>query len=124
MTDRVTRQLFKHSWTDKALLVSTTASSHEADRIGAWLPLSQITVEAERTAFNARFGEAPQIALIMGTVVTLSIPRWLAEERKLTEDADLTHVVFECPEKGRCPHGVGLNRQCDDCMAEHRRATA
>lgn len=124
MTDRVTRHLFKHSWTDKAILVSPTCLNHEAERLGAWLPLSQITVEETRTAFNPRFGEAPQIALIMGTIVTLSIPRWLADERKLTEDADLTRVAFECPPKGHCAHGTPMNRGCDDCAREHRVATA
>lgn len=118
------RRLWLNSWTDKALLVSTSPSSHEADRIGSWLPLSQITVDARETAFNARFGEAPQIALIMGTVVTLSIPEWLAEKHRLTEDADLSGVTFTCPPKGHCAHGTPMNHACDDCAAEHRRATA
>lgn len=122
MTDRVTRTLFKHSWTDKAVLVSPTASNHDAERLGAWLPLSQIIVEAERTGYNPHFGEHPGVALIMGTVITVSIPRWLADARKLTTDAE--GYSLDCPDKGRCPHGEPINRQCDDCVAEHKRATA
>ena len=124
MSAPVTRRLFIHAETDKAVLVSPKASYHGAERDGGWLPRSQIEIRERRVAFNPQFGEAPQIALILGTVVDLTAPGWLLESRRLTENAPVPDDWFECPEKGRCPHGLGLNLQCDDCVAEHRRATA
>lgn len=124
MTDRATRTLFLHSWTEKALLVSPTPAPRDAERLGGWLPLSMITVGPKRTVYNQLFGSSVGIALMRGTVADIDCPVWLLDEKGLTESASLTDQDFICPALGRCPHGEPLNHECGDCRTEHGRATA
>lgn len=88
MSAPVRRRLFLHSWTDKALLVSPDASNHSAERLGGWLPKSQITEIGRTSLRNPRFGEAPGIAVYLGTIITFDAPGWLLESRKLDRDAE------------------------------------
>lgn len=115
------RHLFQHAETTAAILVSTTPLYHEAERRGAWLPLSQISVVERRMAFNPSFGQRPETALILGTVVTVDAPDWLLDDRGLTADADVLEGAFARP---LCPHGDPLTKPCRDCVREHQEATA
>lgn len=95
------RRLWLHSWTDKALLVSTTPLSHEAERKGDWVPLSQIEEVRRVQVRNPRFGEAPQIAVYLGTIVEFDAPDWLLNSKGLTADAELEDENENgCPDCG------------------------
>jgi hypothetical protein len=72
------RKLWLHSWTDKALLVSPSFISHNG---GEWLPRSQIVVEQRQIVKRG--------PLILGTLLTLQVPAWLCDKRRLTADAEI-----------------------------------
>lgn len=89
MSALVRRRLWLHSWTDKALLVSPEPMSHSAERLGDWLPISQITEIGRTSVRNPRFGEAPGIAVYLGTIVTFDAPGWLlAKKNGMGADAE------------------------------------
>jgi hypothetical protein len=93
---RKSLKLWLHSTTDKAILVHTTSSSHEADKAGVWLPLSQITITAREPIENPLFGTAPQIGQWLGTMLTIDMPKWLAAKFKgeaTVPGADLRTLV-------------------------------
>lgn len=88
MSAPVRRRLWLISWTDKALLVSPEPTSHNAERVGDWLPRSQITEISRTPVRNPRFGERPGIAVYLGTIVTFDAPGWLlAKKRGMDADA-------------------------------------
>ena len=116
MTDQVQRRLFLHSETEKAVLVSRTCLAHEADRVGAWLPRSQINITDRSTVHRPTAGPVDDRTPVLGTALTFTAPGWLLESRKLTSDLEL-------PAGLQCPHGEPLQPACPDCVREHNEAT-
>lgn len=83
MSDPVTLTVWEHAKTDKAILVHSGFISAEADRTGAWLPLSQIKIIEREHVKNPHFREKPHIVEYLGWRLTIELPGWLAEKNRL-----------------------------------------
>jgi hypothetical protein len=91
VTDRIERKLWLHATTDKAMLVSPGPDRHRAEIEGAWVPISQVEVTARDHIRNPNFGleGCHGAAEFMGHIVTLLIPGWLVEAKRLNRDAEV-----------------------------------
>lgn len=84
---KITRKLWLNAETDKAVMVGPEPL-HRA-RSNRWLPRSMIEIEARETVRNPRFGTAPHIAEILGTMVTIKAPAFVLARSGLNRDAEI-----------------------------------
>lgn len=88
MSDLIERRLFLHEHTVKAWLVSRTSIHGDADRLGGWVPKSQVEELGRETVRNPRAKDGPGASQILGTVITLRGPKWLFDKKGLTADVE------------------------------------
>ena len=93
------RRLWLVTRTDKAVLVCPTPYRGDADRLGTWLPLSQISEIACTPVRNDAFGALPGIAVYLGAIITFDAPGWLLAKKMVGPDVpDL--IENACPDCG------------------------
>lgn len=84
----IEQELYLHVKTGKAVLVSPSPLYCEADRLGAWLPLSQITILEQSVIENPRFGDHPAVAFILGVAIRFTAAVELLNEKGLTANME------------------------------------